>query len=95
MRLPPESRRLLMMRHHGNPTVGAAAREAISPVNEFVCAAAIRLRMKATGPAALEIAPEVCEHGAAQYELHDRGRASADWPAYLRQLDRIDTSNQD
>jgi hypothetical protein len=29
---------------------------------------------------------------AAQYQTHDAGRGSADWPAYLRMLDQIDAS---
>jgi hypothetical protein len=27
-----------------------------------------------------------------QYEKHDSGRGAADWPAYLRMLDRLDPS---
>jgi hypothetical protein len=27
-----------------------------------------------------------------QYDKHDAGRGSADWPAYLRKLDRLDPS---
>jgi len=27
-----------------------------------------------------------------QYEKHDSGRGAADWPAYLRLLDRLDPS---
>ena len=38
---------------------------------------------------------EICEHVAEQYEHHDRGRASAEWPAYLRLLDGIDRSYRD
>lgn len=37
----------------------------------------------------------VCEHVAAQYEKHDEGRASAEWPAYLRQLDQADPGYRD
>ena len=29
---------------------------------------------------------------AAQYETHDAGRGSADWPAYLRMMDQLDPS---
>ena len=51
---------------------------------------------KARPVAALsEIPPDVCEHVAAQYEQHDRGRASAEWPAYLRLLDGIDRGYRD
>jgi hypothetical protein len=42
-----------------------------------------------------EIPPDVCEHVAAQYEKHDKGRASAEWPAYLRMLDAIDPGYRD
>jgi ribulose-5-phosphate 4-epimerase/fuculose-1-phosphate aldolase len=84
--------RALLMRHHGLTTVGATAREAFSLMKEFVRAARIQLRMEATGAELLEIPAAVCERVAAQYEKHDRGRASAEWPAYLRQLDVIDPS---
>ena len=82
--------RALVMRHHGVTTVGVTAREAFSLMKEFVRAARIQLMMESSGQPVLEIAPEICEHVAAQYEHHDRGRASAEWPAYLRLLDGID-----
>jgi ribulose-5-phosphate 4-epimerase/fuculose-1-phosphate aldolase len=84
------SNRALVMRHHGITTVGETAREAFSLMKEFVRAARIQLQMEATGAELLEIPAEVCERVAAQYEKHDRGRASAEWPAYLRQLDSVD-----
>jgi ribulose-5-phosphate 4-epimerase/fuculose-1-phosphate aldolase len=82
--------RALIMRHHGITTVGVTAREAFSLMKEFVRAARIQLMMEATHAKLLEIPEETCERVAAQYELHDRGRASAEWPAYLRLLDSID-----
>jgi ribulose-5-phosphate 4-epimerase/fuculose-1-phosphate aldolase len=87
--------RALVMRHHGITTVGVTAREAFNLMKEFVRAARIQLMMEATGEPVLEIAPAICEHVAAQYEQHDRGRASAEWPAYLRLLDGIDRSYRD
>jgi ribulose-5-phosphate 4-epimerase/fuculose-1-phosphate aldolase len=87
--------RALVMRHHGVTTVGATAREAFSLMKEFVRAARIQLLMESSGDAVLEIAPEICERVAVQYEQHDRGRASAEWPAYLRLLDSIDRSYRD
>jgi ribulose-5-phosphate 4-epimerase/fuculose-1-phosphate aldolase len=83
--------RALVMRHHGITTVGETAREAFSLMKEFVRAARIQLQMEATGAELLEIPRDVCERVAAQYEKHDHGRASAEWPAYLRQLDTIDS----
>ena len=55
-------------------------------------AAEIQLAMQATGGELIEIPPEICAKTVAQYEAHDRGRGSADWPAYLRMLDRLDPS---
>ena len=54
----------------------------------------ISLNMSANlrGGETIEIPPEVCRKTVAQYEKHDSGRGSADWPAYLRMLDRIDPS---
>jgi hypothetical protein len=48
--------------------------------------------MEATGGELIEIPPAICEKTVAQYVKHDSGRGSADWPAYLRMLDRIDPS---
>ncbi len=87
--------RALVMRHHGVTTVGTTAREAFSLMKEFVRAARIQLMMDESRQEVLEIAPHICEHVAAQYEQHDRGRASAEWPAYLRLLDGIDRSYRD
>ena len=87
--------RCLIMRHHGITTVGETAREAFSLMKEFVRAARIQMMMESTGQEIQEIPPHVCEHVAAQYEKHDKGRASAEWPAYLRQLDRLDPGFRD
>ena len=43
----------------------------------------------------IEIPAEICEKTAHQYEHHDSGRGSADWPAYLRILDGVDRSYRD
>jgi ribulose-5-phosphate 4-epimerase/fuculose-1-phosphate aldolase len=84
--------RALIMRNHGLLTVGKTAREAFVLMKSLIEAADIQLRMEATGGALSEIADEICEKTARQYEHHDAGRGSADWPAYLRMLDAIDPS---
>ena len=56
----------------------------------LLSAAEIQIRMEATGGELIEIPPAVCEKVTAQYETHDSGRGSADWPAYLRMLDQTD-----
>jgi ribulose-5-phosphate 4-epimerase/fuculose-1-phosphate aldolase len=84
--------RALVMQNHGLLTVGRTAREAFILMRYLMGAADIQLRMEATGSALIEIPPPICEKTAAQYEKHDAGRGAADWPAYLRMLDRIDPS---
>jgi ribulose-5-phosphate 4-epimerase/fuculose-1-phosphate aldolase len=82
--------RALIMHNHGFTTVGKNAREAFVLMKYLMSASEIQMRIEATGKDAIEIEPAICEKAAAQYETHDAGRGSADWPAYLRQLDSVD-----
>jgi ribulose-5-phosphate 4-epimerase/fuculose-1-phosphate aldolase len=84
--------RAMIMRNHGLLTVGTTVREAFVLMKSLIEAARIQLMMEATGEQLFEIPPEVCEKTARQYARHDSGRGSADWPAYLRMLDRSDAS---
>ncbi|HEX5509723.1 MAG TPA: class II aldolase/adducin family protein, partial [Pseudolabrys sp.] len=84
--------RAMIMHNHGVLTVGKTAREAFILMQHLLEAAEIQLRLESTGSELIEIPPEVCEKTAAQYEKHDAGRGSADWPAYLRMLDASDRS---
>jgi ribulose-5-phosphate 4-epimerase/fuculose-1-phosphate aldolase len=86
------SKRALIMHNHGLVTVGKTAREAFVLMKYLMNAAEIQLRLEATGSELVEIPPEVCEKVAAQFEKHDAGRGSSDWPAHLRLLDSIDPS---
>lgn len=81
----------LIMRNHGLLTIGKTAREAFVLMKTLIEAAHIQLTMEATGGALVEIPAKICEKTAHQYEHHDTGRGLADWPAYLRMLDKIDT----
>ncbi|MPZ56247.1 MAG: aldolase [Rhizobiales bacterium] len=84
--------RAMIMRNHGLLTVGKTARASFVLMKSLIEAAEIQLTMQATGDELVEIPPEICEKTAAQYEHHDSGRGSADWPAYLRMLDKVDPS---
>jgi ribulose-5-phosphate 4-epimerase/fuculose-1-phosphate aldolase len=84
--------RALIMQHHGMLTVGKSAREAFVLMKYLLTAAEIQLKMEATGAELLEVPPDVCAKTAEQFEHHDSGRGSSDWPAYLRMLDGIDKS---
>ncbi|HEX5509477.1 MAG TPA: class II aldolase/adducin family protein [Pseudolabrys sp.] len=84
--------RAMIMHNHGLLTVGKTAREAFVLMKALIEAAKIQLMMEATSEKLIEIPADVCEKTARQYEHHDSGRGSADWPAYLRLLDKQDTS---
>jgi len=84
--------RALIMHNHGLLTVGKSVREAFVLMKHLLEAADIQLKMEATRAELIEIPPEICEKTAKQYEKHDSGRGSADWPASLRMLARIDPS---
>jgi ribulose-5-phosphate 4-epimerase/fuculose-1-phosphate aldolase len=82
--------RALILHNHGLLTVGKTARESFVLMKSLLEAADIQLRMEATGGDLIEIPAAICEKTAHQYEHHDAGRGSADWPAYQRMLDEID-----
>jgi ribulose-5-phosphate 4-epimerase/fuculose-1-phosphate aldolase len=84
--------RALILRNHGLLTVGKTAREAFVLMKALLDAADIQLEIEATGGEAVEIPAAICEKTAHQYEHHDSGRGSADWPAYLRIIDGIDSN---
>jgi ribulose-5-phosphate 4-epimerase/fuculose-1-phosphate aldolase len=82
--------RAMIMHNHGLLTVGQTARESFTLMKALIDAAEIQLRLEATGGELIEVPPEICTKTAEQYEHHNIGRGSADWPAYLRMLDTID-----
>ena len=84
--------RALVLQNHGLLTVGKNAREAFILMKYLMSAATIQLKIEATGGASIEIPAAVCEKVAVQYQTHDAGRGSADWPAYLRMMDQFDPS---
>ncbi len=84
--------RALILRNHGLLTVGKTAREAFVLMKALIEAAHIQLTIEATGNALVEIPAAICEKTAHQYQHHDSGRGSADWPAYQRMLDQTDAS---
>jgi ribulose-5-phosphate 4-epimerase/fuculose-1-phosphate aldolase len=87
--------RALILHNHGLLTVGKTVRETFVLMKSLLEAADIQLKMEATGGALVEIPAAICEKTAHQYEHHDSGRGSADWPAYLRMLDTIDSGYRD
>ena len=84
--------RAMIMHNHGLLTVGVTARDAFTLMKALIDAAEIQLTLEATGSELIEVPPDVCAKTAEQYEHHNLGRGSADWPAYLRMLDKMDAS---
>lgn len=85
----------LFMRNHGVLVVAQGAPGAFIRVKDLLEACRIQLMLKATGGELIEIDPQVCERTVRQFASHDNGRGGADWPAYLRTLDRLDPSYRD
>ncbi|MDA0784918.1 MAG: class II aldolase/adducin family protein [Proteobacteria bacterium] len=82
----------LMMRNHGPVTVGKSMRDAFMLMRELEVACKLQLRQQAAGDEFAMPSKEVLDHYAEQRKTHNSGRGTADWPAFLRRLDRIDPS---
>lgn len=85
----------MLMRSHGATTLGKTIREAYILMGHLVGSCEIQLRLQGSGAEMVPVPPEVCAHAARQMESHEAGRGQADWPACLRELDRIDPSYRD
>src|ERR1043166_6796656 len=81
--------RALILHNHGLLTVGRGGRAAFVLVTYLIEGGRTQLMMESPGGELIETPPAVCAKTAAQYEHPDSGRGSADWPAYLRMLDRV------
>jgi ribulose-5-phosphate 4-epimerase/fuculose-1-phosphate aldolase len=78
----------VILRHHGACTVGQSVGQAFIAAKELVEACRIQLAAQASGIQLKEIPPSICARTAQQLKEHDAGRGAADWPAYLRELDK-------
>lgn len=88
--------RVMLMRHHGILTVGRTPAEAFMLLYYFERAARIQLAMQAAAASGAKLVlppPEVCEKAARQF-WEQQGDilvpGEREWPAFLRQLDRLD-----
>jgi ribulose-5-phosphate 4-epimerase/fuculose-1-phosphate aldolase len=89
---------VMLMRNHGILTLGRTPGEAFMLLYYFERAARIQLMMQASGVPIIRPPHEVCEHAARQFwEL--KGDilipGEREWPGFLRQLDRDDSSYRD
>ncbi|SAL37118.1 membrane protein [Caballeronia udeis] len=82
----------LFMRNHGVLTVASSAPSAFIQIKDLLDACRIQLLLQAAGSNVIEIGELICERTVRQFAQHDEGRGGAAWPAYLRMLERSDTS---
>ena len=82
----------VMLRNHGLLSAGATASEALTVMRYLVQACEVQMMIESTG-AELTMPPhEVCERTAKQWDHFQKINDHEDWLAYLRIIDRIDTS---
>jgi ribulose-5-phosphate 4-epimerase/fuculose-1-phosphate aldolase len=81
---------VLVLQNHGLAIVGRTPREAFERTRDFLIACETQFLLEAAGAPTIEISTDICERTVRQYLAHDSGRGSADWPAWLRHLERCD-----
>ncbi len=86
------TKRVLVLRNHGAVITGRSIEDTFTATLRFIAACDVQLRLEACGQGMVEIPPEVCRQTVDQLQRHDTGRGGADWPAWLRRLDRMDPS---
>ena len=82
----------MMMRSHGSVTVGADMREAYRWTEHLVNGSRVQLQLMASDAELVSPSDEICRRTSEQYASHNQGRGLDDWPAALRELDKIDPS---
>lgn len=82
----------ILMRNHGSVTVGKSMRDAFMLMRELETACRLQLQQQAAGSDFVMPSKAVLDRYAEQRKCHNAGRGSADWPGWLRRLNRIDPS---
>ena len=80
----------LVLENHGLVVTGRTPREAFERTRDLMIACEMQMHVAASGHAGREISLELCARVAEQFVRHDGGRGAADWPAWIRFLDRRD-----
>jgi ribulose-5-phosphate 4-epimerase/fuculose-1-phosphate aldolase len=88
-------KQILVMRNHGVLVTGHSIEQAFGLTLAFVKACQTQLALEAAGAEVLEVPPPIAAATARQFVHHDAGRGHADWPAWIRRMDRLDPSYRD
>lgn len=86
---------ILVMRNHGILVTGHSIEQAFGLTLAFVKACQTQLALEAAGADVLEVPPAIAAATARQFAQHDAGRGHADWPAWIRRMDKLDPSYRD
>jgi ribulose-5-phosphate 4-epimerase/fuculose-1-phosphate aldolase len=81
---------VLVLQNHGLAILGRTPRDAFERTRDYLIACETQLLLEASGASMIEIPTAICERTAQQLLAHDAGRGSADWPAWIRHLERLD-----
>ncbi|WCT74490.1 class II aldolase/adducin family protein [Sphingomonas naphthae] len=85
----------VVLRNHGLAIVGNTPRDGFERTRDLLIACETQLMLEATGAPMIEVPEMVREKVARQYVAHDAGRGGADWPAWVRHIDRLDPGYRD
>jgi ribulose-5-phosphate 4-epimerase/fuculose-1-phosphate aldolase len=81
---------VLVLQNHGLAILGRTPRDAFERTRDYLIACETQLLLEATGTSMIEIPTAICERAVQQFLAHDAGRGSADWPAWIRHIERLD-----
>ena len=85
----------VLLENHGFAITGRTPRDAFERTRDLLIACEAQLMLEASGAPLIEVPEATCERVARQFVAHDAGRGTADWPAWVRHLDRLDASYRD
>ncbi len=81
----------LILHNHGLVITGRTPREAFERTRDLMIACEVQMHAGAAASPPIAVPADVCARVAEQFVRHDSGRGAADWPAWIRFLDRRDT----
>jgi len=88
-------KRVLILRNHGAVLTGRTIADLFASTQRFVIACELQVQLQASGNEVVEIPQEKCRAAIEIFRKHDTGRGGADWPAWIRKLDKLDPSFRD
>jgi ribulose-5-phosphate 4-epimerase/fuculose-1-phosphate aldolase len=88
-------KRVLLMRNHGAVITGSSVEDTFTALYSFAMACEVQLRIEASGHEPVEIDPKICAETVLQMKSHAKGRGGANWPAWIRRMDRLDPGYKD